>query len=311
MAKRWLVGVAVVLGTVTLGWLLFGPFIDWVTGDDLDRLGPKERIDAVTSIRGQITTLLGSAVVVGTLVYTARKYALDRDKQVTDRFNAAVSHLGSDDPTVRAGGVRALERILADSPGDHVRVVRTLADFLRQHTRDDADAYDRGDVQAAVTAQRDRPRRRNEPPLDLRGVKLQGADLRGCRLSGADLGRTDLTNTDLTDVHADGANLDGATIAAAVAKNVSLRGARMTSAVLTGIDLRDADLTDANLRGARLQAATLAGATLTGADLVDTDLCGVDLTGVHGLTSKQLRLAKTDARTRVPTGIDHPMDGPK
>jgi uncharacterized protein YjbI with pentapeptide repeats len=123
---------------------------------------------------------------VAALYYTGRKFFLDRDKQFTDRFNAAVDHLGSTDRTVRAGGVRALERIPHDSPTDRNRVLATLTGFLRQRTADGSD----DDVTAALGALRNRgkpPRRLADQPLDLRGARLAGADL-----TGADLGGTDL-----------------------------------------------------------------------------------------------------------------------
>ncbi|CRK57874.1 hypothetical protein [Alloactinosynnema sp. L-07] len=310
MTKRWLIGLAAVLGAVALGWLLFGPAVAWLAGGDLDQLGPKERLDAISAIRGQLTTVLSAFVVAGGLVYTARKFALDRDKQFTDRFNAAVDHLGAADATVRAGGVRALDRIMFDSPRDRSRVRETLTDFLRQHTSAaEPDAVrTRGDLRAAVSALREAPPRKVEDtPLDLRGVRLAGASLTGIALPHSRLDQADLTESNLTDADLDSARLDGATLSDAVAARTRMRSASLRRAVLAGTDLTGADCSLADLTEADLRLATLRDTVLTNAVLVNTDLRGTDLSGAIGLTAEQIRRAKLDERTKMPAGIDHPL----
>ncbi|MGH3848791.1 MAG: hypothetical protein ACRDRT_03650, partial [Pseudonocardiaceae bacterium] len=115
------------IGAVGVLWLLFGPVTTWLAGGDLGQLSVKDRIDAISGIHGQIGGVLSAAFVAGGLYYTGRKFFLDRDKQFTDRFNAAVGHLGASDVTVRAGGVRALDRIQHDSPLDRDRVLEQLS----------------------------------------------------------------------------------------------------------------------------------------------------------------------------------------
>lgn len=51
----------------------------------------------------------GSLVVIVGLLYTARNYQLSRREQLTDRFSQALERLGSDQPYVRVGAIRALE----------------------------------------------------------------------------------------------------------------------------------------------------------------------------------------------------------
>ena len=53
--------------------------------------------------------------------------------QITDRFNAAVTNLGSGTMTIRIGGLYALQRIMLDSPRDQPAVIiQVLAAFVRQ-----------------------------------------------------------------------------------------------------------------------------------------------------------------------------------
>ncbi|WP_328604305.1 pentapeptide repeat-containing protein [Amycolatopsis sp. NBC_00345] len=289
--RRLTVG-GVLLGAVVLLWLLFWPVTYWLGGADLDHLGAQDRLAAISTIRGQVATVLSAAFVGGGLYYTGRKFFLDRDKQFTDRFNSAIDHLGSGEETVRAGGVRALDRILHDSPGDRNRVLESLTGFLRHRTSGSGRSGD-DDINAAVAALRDRgtpSKRLTENALDLRKVRLSDANLRGISLHRADLGQADLA----------GAALAGA----------DLHAARLHQATLINTDLTGADLTGADLRSVRFVRADLSGAVLTGADLAEADLSGANLTGADlratdltragGLTAEQIGSATTDPATILP-----------
>ncbi|MGQ0842121.1 pentapeptide repeat-containing protein [Actinokineospora sp.] len=296
------------VGSVVVLWALFGPLATVLAGSDLALLGPKERIDALNGIRGQITAVFAA---IG-LYFAARKYFLERDKQLTDRFNAAVDHVMSAGETGRAGGIRALGRILSDSPNDRDMTLETITGFLRHHTQDgEPDAVaSRDDLSAAVAVLR-KPRKTSrkipEPPLDLRRVRLAGANLRGARLTGADLTRADLNGASLADADLDDARLGEANLARATATKAKLRNACLRLAQLPGADLTAADCTGTDFTESTLTAATLTDTVLTGADLTKCDLRGTDLSRARGLSAEQLRLALIDARTRVPDGIPHPL----
>ena len=317
---RRLMVLGLAVGAVAVLWVLFGPLTTSLAGSDLDRLGPKERIDAVNTIRGQVATVLSAVFVAGGLYYTGRKFFLDRDKQFTDRFNAAVDHIAGPHETGRAGGIRALDRILSDSPRDRDRVLETITGFLRHHTRPTepktADAGNakpepvdaRDDLSAAVAVLRTRrttARKVTEQPLDLRRVRLIDANLRGAHLASADLTGADLSGATLVGADLSDSRLGGATLIGVSASNARLRHA-LLSADFTGADLTGADCTGADLSGATLTGATLDGTILTAADLAHANLCGTDLSRARGLATDQLRLARADERTRVPDGIDHP-----
>jgi len=238
---RWSMKAGLIALVIVALWFLFGPLTRWIAGSDVDGLDAARRLDALNPIRGYLTTVLGTVSVGTGLVFAARRFWLEREKQVTDSFNAAIDHLGSDSATVRAGGISALERILRYSPVDRNRVLSTVASYLREHTRGSTvHGHLSADVAAAVATLR-QPRR-PEPrhpdlPLDLRGVRLPGVDLRGIQLAGADLTDAELTGVDLRS-----ANLVGATLTGTTLINADLRGAN-----LTGTDLTTTRLTDARM----------------------------------------------------------------
>jgi hypothetical protein len=286
MGMKRLVAVAgLVVSAVGLLWVSFGLLPSLLGGTDLNGLNSADRLAAISTIRGQIGTVLSAAFVAAGLYYTGRRFFLDRDKQFTDRFNAAVDHLGSDDHIVRAGGVRALDRILQDSPADRVRVLDTLADFIRHHSTDSLPIPP--DVSAAIAAIRNQPAAGT--PLDLHKARLASTNLRGATLRRADLAEATLTS----------ANLQSADL-----RETNLRRAKLTKATLTAASLRDADLTDADLHEATLDA------DITGATLINTDLRGTDLRSTIGLTSQQIKRAKVDDLTQLPPEVDNPLHGP-
>ncbi|MFD8500666.1 pentapeptide repeat-containing protein [Amycolatopsis sp. NPDC059657] len=296
---RYLAGCGGVVAGVGMLWFLFGPLTSWIGGPDLARLTPNERLAALSGIRTLLGSVLSAVVVGGGLYYTGRKFFLDRDKQFTDRFNAAIDHLGSADETVRAGGVRALDRILHDSPTDRNRVLESLTGFLRHHTVATG-SPDHDDASAALAALRNRgfpPKRKTEDsPLDLRGVRVGGANLRDLRLRQADLSAAELT---------------GAILTRAGLGQARLHQATLINADLSGADLRDADLTDArlsrtNLTSADLRGVATSGTDFTGATLKSTDLRGTDLSECRGLTEEQLAQAVTDHETTLPAHLTAP-----
>src|SRR5256885_1759027 len=89
-------------------------------------------------------TALPSLVAVGALIFTwvsinrttdatNRQLGIAEQGQVTDRYNAATTNLGSSSVDVRLGGIYALQRIMQDSPRDQPTVVAVLCAFVRDH----------------------------------------------------------------------------------------------------------------------------------------------------------------------------------
>jgi uncharacterized protein YjbI with pentapeptide repeats len=308
VSRILLVAAAIIVAVIVVAavlWFLFGPLSTWLAGPELDRLDAKDRIAALSTIRGQVATVLSAAFVAGGLYYTGRKFVLDRDKQYTDRFTNAVDQLGSADVTVRAGGHRALDRILHDSARDRDRVLRTVTGYLRTHpvSQDKAPVPD--DIAAAIATIRDRgaaPRGRTEV-LDLRGIAIANTDLSGLDLRHADLTGSDLTGADLSGTQLRGARLDKANLRDTNLTGASLSGAHAVGAVLAGAVARGADFSGCDLTKADLTEIDLTDAVVDGAVLVSTDLSGADLRSTRGLTDVQLARARVNPATSLPTEL--------
>jgi uncharacterized protein YjbI with pentapeptide repeats len=142
--------------------------------------------------------------------------------------------------------------------------------------------------------------RANLEGADLTGVDLTGVDLTDANLT-TDLRDAVLTSVDLTRARLSGLDFTGADLTDANLTDADLTDADLTGADLTGADLMDANLTGADLTGANLRGVDLTGVDLTDADLTDADLTDADLTGAKGLTARQVTMAVTDDRTRLPT----------
>jgi uncharacterized protein YjbI with pentapeptide repeats len=315
--KRWITVTACFVCGGAVLWILLDLVPEWIGGSRLRQLDPRDQLTAVSTIRGQIGTVLSALSVAAGLYFTGRKFVLERDKQYTDRYSTAIDHLGSDNQIVRAGGVRALDRILRDSDVDRNRVLDSITDFLRQRTQNTTQASpDRPlptDIAAAIATLR-HPRkpstRAPEIPLDLHDVHIPAAnlhriDLSHARLRGADLTNADLSHATLTATTADHATLINADLTDSDLTRATLTHARLTGANLTSTRLDDADLTAADLSG-----STLTRATFTNTTLVNTNLRGTDLSGTTGLTNAQIKRAQVDNTTHLPADLEHPHDGP-
>jgi hypothetical protein len=233
-------------------------------------------------IQISVTALPGLAAVIA-LIFTSlairatgAQVQISEQGQITDRYNAAITNLGSPSVDVRLGGIYALQRIMQDSPRDQPTIVAVLCAFVRDHAgtatapsaRPSASPHTSSafsppqptDIQAALTVV---GTRNTADDTDATVVDFTHADL-----TGADLTRADLDGADL-----DGASLAGADLAQADLDNANLTYANLFDAILTEGGLVYANLTNADLTRANLANADLTGAKLTGAKL----------TGIKGL----------------------------
>jgi hypothetical protein len=113
---RWLVGgIAVVVLTLAIAWVLFVPTADWLAHHDVGSGKGSLLQTARDAARGRLLTLGAGLFAVGALVYTARNFILSREGQVTDRYTKAIEQLGSDKLDIRIGGIYALARVARDS----------------------------------------------------------------------------------------------------------------------------------------------------------------------------------------------------
>ncbi|MFE1885238.1 pentapeptide repeat-containing protein [Streptomyces diastatochromogenes] len=224
---------------------------------------------------------------------TRTELQISTQAQFTNRFNEAVTHLGSSSVDVRFGGIYALERIMQDSPRDQPRIIAVLSAYVRTHAPIPVNGLPRlkaneepppagADVTAVADVLADRQpgqdgrTRIDWHKTDLRGLELESGDdpsvprylpFALADLSGADLQKANFHGVDLQRTYAPKANLAGATLV-----DVKLNGAFMSDANLSetwanGTSLRDAILPRATLADAQLYGVDFTGAYLFGADL--------------------------------------------
>jgi uncharacterized protein YjbI with pentapeptide repeats len=313
---QWGVLIVVLLVLVLLAFCIVylpGPIAAHDLGDSAQSLPPENLLKAKNDIRTALLQGLGGLFFVTTAFFTWRQVRLKSDEQITDRFNAAIDHIGDDTKMdVRLGGIHALDRIARDSERDREAIIDILVTYIQRRSprkrsepedspdHDDKATADRGqsalassflslrarapDVQAALNALRrdfldtKRIRGIELPNIDYRFAVLAGADfLSGVDLSGAFLSGADLTGADLSFAKLSGSDLSGSDLSGAFLSGTGLTGADLSFAKLSGADLSDVGLTGANLTGAKLSGANLMGAFLTGADLSFAKLSGSDL----------------------------------
>ena len=278
---------------------------------------------------------------------TSDNLRVSEEGQITDRFSRAVDQLGSDQFTIRLGGIYALERIARDSPRDYGPVMEVLTAFARQEASVGANASATpgplapevpADVQAVfkvigrrseaqIMAERDE----GYGCLDLTGISAvgvslvnanlqntcwNGGDLRGAIFSGADLtgasfGSANLQQANLDRVEAEGAQFNSANLIFANLSQGNFTGANFLAAKLNNAILQGTDLDDANLLQASVQNAQAFGATMNGANLLNTDLTGALLADADLSGAEQLTADQvTSAVTSSGTRLPPDIDVP-
>jgi hypothetical protein len=279
----------------------------------------KQRNDVRTTL---LQGLAGAVVAVG-LSLTWRQIRVNQEGQITERFNKAIDHLGSDKLDLRLGGIYALERIAKNSNDDRDTIAEVLTAFVRQHSprppsqpgQDQEDSHvdllpdlraRAADIQAVLTVLgRGGFTRQGTVHLDLAHVELHRADLNGAHLEGAVLVGADLRIAVLGGAYLERAALNGADLRSANLPGADLRGASLVGAdlrfaVLVGADLHKADLANADLYHAFVREALLDGASLYGAHLEGANLEGTNLEG-----------AIANGQTTWPAGFDWRRAGVK
>jgi hypothetical protein len=89
---------------------------------------------------------------------------LARQGQITERLGRAIGHLGSENTTIRLGGIYEIDRIARESEWDRRAIVNVLAAYVREHS-----PWPPGET-AIYSADR---RISDVPPLRVRVVDVQ------------------------------------------------------------------------------------------------------------------------------------------
>jgi len=94
----------------------------------------KDRIDLESKSRQTLAQIVGGAVLLVGLYFTAQTLRTTQEGQITDRFTKAIAQLGDTNLAIRLGGIYALERIARDSASDHWSVMEVLTAFVREYS---------------------------------------------------------------------------------------------------------------------------------------------------------------------------------
>lgn len=279
---------------------------DWIKDPDESVVVTLRNLGLLAAALPTITLAIWRTSVADDQAASARIQAdIAHSRLLDERYQQAVSLLGSKLPATRAGSVFALARLAHEYPDQYLsQTVKLLCAFAQSPPaysggEDDQDTERstpepyRHDVAAAVRKATELARKLPElnrnsssvdnPPcrLKLDRAKMARLELDEINLSNADLSSADLENANLRD-----ANLNGTTLTEGKLKN----------AILDWADLRGADLTDADLDGAYLTRADLDGANLTRATLVKANLRNANL--------KQADLRQADLKQANLEGAD-------
>ncbi len=246
--------------------------------------------------RKTVLLFLGGAALLAGIYITLDELKHTLEEQRADRFIQAVNQLGNDTLEMRLGGIYALERLAAGSERDYWPIMEILTAYVRERASvrknpalKEPPRQPAPDIQAALDVIGRRRHSYNDGEsqrLDLRGTDLRRVNLAGAKFAGAIL----------SEVHLEEANLAGIRLEDAI-----LREAHLERANLTQAEMERTFLLNSRLKGTRLRAANLRQAYLIGAQFDEADLLGADLTDAFGLAWEQIKTAKKDNKTRLPT----------
>lgn len=262
---------------------------------------PSRRYDWIQVI---VTVLPGLAAVIA-LIFTYMTIQSTNQGQITDRFNAAVTNLGSTAEEVRIGGIYALQRIMQDSPRDQPAVIQILTAYIRDRApakepkslspplapsaNNVASIFGpkpSADIQAALTVLGTRDASNDDGVvIDLSGTDLEGADFTGDQFQNADFTQANLAGAKFFSVNFNAANFQVANLSNSIFHNADLANAFLSKAdVSYAFFISGDNLGNAVLDNADLESARLSGANLTGASMRHADLKGATVSGAEGLS---------------------------
>jgi Pentapeptide repeats (8 copies) len=236
----------------------------------LSQMTPAAQASAINGIRTTLLQIIGGAALVAGAYITWRQFRhtmsdsheqreLERQAQITGRFNGAVEHLGSSELAIRLGGIYALDRIGRDSVADRDAIVDILAAYIRMKSPWPPPAQAQFASEHPIV---------QLPPLRVRAVDVQAGLTVLARWGPTEAQHDVWPTADLTDTDLRLGNLAGAHL-----WRVRLHGANLTGANLRGADLRGADLEDAALDEADLCDAIADETTWWPADFNPATAC--------------------------------------
>lgn len=341
---KWKLGIALSMIAIWAVYLLWR-VPEWQAASWAAKAGlsVRDQVQIENQARESLGQLLSGLAVVAGLIFawqqfgsTAKQVQISQEQLITDRFTNAVEQMGSENLSVRLGGIYALERIARDSPRDLVPSLEVLAAFVREKTVATMAAtpalgstvHVPADVTAAlkVIGRRDAEQveaqiAQGSDCLDLTGITLHnltlptganlsylcltGSDLRGANLPEANFSFSDVQFANLAGSNLDNTRFDRAELTGAQLDQCLLGAARFERAAMTGSNLSRSQLDGASFDGAFLLDADLSqavifGGTFAGADMSETNLEGAILVDVD--FSGAVRLSQEQIQRAVVSG---------
>ncbi len=295
----------------------------------------KETLKLEDDTRKTFAQLVGGAIFLFGIIFTYNTFVLNREGQIAERYDKAVSQLGVQDTGVRSGALYALERIAKDSPKDHWTIMEILSSYIRDKSPNkkpanpaetdqktqgnsaankkpanpaETDQKKQGNSTEAKPAENENIKTDVQTALTIIGRRVSRQDPPTTKsridLSNVDLRRANLYRADLKEAHLNRSNLNqasfiGADLTEATFVVSDLSGGKFNLANLTGADLGGANLKSANLTGANLRNANFEYADLNGANF-----SAADLEGALNLTYEQIVTAIIDENTILPKYLE-------
>ncbi len=262
-----------------------------------------------------------------------------REVHIADRFNSAITQLGTYKLEVQLGGIFSLERIAFESSEDHWPIMEILTAYIRENAKWQGESSTATvaitpngntngkrsgsaraskvstDIQAVLTILGRRKwidiEAEEMKVLNLRWVNLASSDLRRgyfeyANFRGSNLERCNFTEAKLANAFLAETDLRGVNFLKADLQGANLVGANLENANLKDADLSGANLYRARLGGAHLSDANLRGANLTQVNMAGSNVCGVSLVNVN-LTNTRLNQVKFDYETVFPDWLSPDM----
>lgn len=274
----------------------------------------KERLTLEDNIRKTWAQILGGLILLATLIPAYYTFVLNQEGQITDRFNKAVTNIGSNEITVRLGGLYALERIDKDSEKDHWTIVEIISSFVRE--RSNLETEKAKSIPPEINSQNSLTKPTNAKLVEsdqvattIKNSSKIATDVQTAltilgrlpKVKGGMMDRIDLTGAYLPQAKFIDLDFSYAFFINATLTSADFSLTNLTQANFIEADLKNADFGAAKLNQATFRQANLAGANFRGADLSGVDFYEANLKGssldARKITAEQLAGAVIDQKT--------------
>lgn len=249
----------------------------------------------------------------------SRQIEIATESQINDRFTRAMEQLGSENLTIRIGGVHALGKIAEDSPRDAQTIIDILCTFVRDQTRNDeykksrkgangVFLLPRADIQDAITVL-------GRGQFSLFHKNLERAYLPKVKMINADFSNTSFSNTVLHSTHIFNSKFENCTffktqmikskIEDVLFQNTNFVSSDMSDSVITSSTIEKTNMDNVILSGVNFSKTKFVDFVIVRSDVesigfYDSEMKGGDLRGVVNLTVGQLYDITMDKNTQLP-----------